>query len=49
MKYSHCNGCGIYRRGSVLGWGIATPDIPCRHCLGTGMLKEPVKPVKEMS
>lgn len=35
-----CNGEGM-KRGGTLSWGMATPDMPCRHCLGTGRAPAP--------
>jgi DnaJ-class molecular chaperone len=43
MKCQHCKGTGIHLRGKVLGWGIAIPNMPCRNCLGAGILKKTIK------
>lgn len=42
-----CKGTGVHLRGVVLGWGMSTPDMPCRDCLGTGKVCVPTKTIKE--
>lgn len=36
VKCEHCNGSGLHQRSRVLSWGMISPDMPCRHCLGRG-------------
>lgn len=36
VRCEPCRGTGIATRAKVLGWGISTPKMKCRHCLGKG-------------